>query len=615
MRRILSIVLTWVMLLSVSGSAMAAAKKTQPKRLTRTYTDMRLGDVLADIGKRTGYKVDYSLSDLDAEQRVSASFKDRGAVSAVKKLVGKTYIVSAKRGVITITNPPQPPVVIEHAGLQPVSETEDATQVVQVFEDTTLTIRCRTERVQVQESPAEEEPLLTPLNTSKPFNHFLELSGGVGYGSLGYALTNPADGKKAGVVNGGLSGFAELRYLFFFTDNWGVSAGVAFSGYESTGTLNTLCEWPGQGDTDGEQYDHRTVSLNWKEKQQTRLVEIPIGVQYISKGLKQMRHGTLRLYGAADVRIGFPVSSQYRLLSGSIEHQGYYPQWNMLVVNQPDRDFYTETIGADFATVPYALPQQKVSVSVGLEAGVLIPLTKQLDLLAGAYFHIVCTNQAPSGKQDMGWRQSGYTGAQSYRNHTFMNPYAGMLSSTMTGAEHPWSVGVKVGLRWHVPERGSERLREVKKGEERLREEVRQVCDTAMTLTRRTETFVKTPKESTEQLAQLMQKSVIWFDVNSTVPKLKPADILDRIAAILMAHPDQVVIVSGHASQEGNATRNQLLSEERAQVIADLLVSKGVRREQLRVEAHAADQAYDPGDGSTSHAISLDRRTEIIPVP
>ena len=164
MRRILSIVLTWVMLLSVSGSAMAAAKKAQPKRLTRTYTDMRLGDVLADIGKRTGYKVDYSLSDLDAEQRVSASFKDRGAVSAVKKLVGKTYIVSAKRGVITITNPPQPPVVIEHAGLQPVSETEDATQIVQVFEDTTLTIRCRTERVQV----AEENPSAQRSRSTEP---------------------------------------------------------------------------------------------------------------------------------------------------------------------------------------------------------------------------------------------------------------------------------------------------------------------------------------------------------------------------------------------------------------------------------------------------------------
>ena len=194
-----------------------------------------------------------------------------------------------------------------------------------------------------------------------------------------------------------------------------------------------------------------------------------------------------------------------------------------------------------------------------------------------------------------------------------MNPYAGMLSSTMTGAEHPWGVGVKVGLRWHVPE-SSGKSKTVKKETQELREEVRQICDTTMTLTRRTETFVKTPKESTERLAQLMQKSVIWFDVNSTVPKLKPADILDRIAAILIANPEQVVIVSGHASQEGNATRNRLLSEKRAQVIADLLVSKGVRREQLRVEAHAAEQAYDPGDGSTSHAISLDRRTEIIPV-
>ena len=47
--------------------------------------------------------------------------------------------------------------------------------------------------------------------------------------------------------------------------------------------------------------------------------------------------------------------------------------------------------------------------------------------------------------------------------------------------------------------------------------------------------------------------------------------------------------------------------------MADLLLQKGVKAEQLRVEAHAADIAYDAGSG-VEHSIALDRRVEIIPI-
>ena len=139
------------------------------------------------------------------------------------------------------------------------------------------------------------------------------------------------------------------------------------------------------------------------------------------------------------------------------------------------------------------------------------------------------------------------------------------------------------------------------------------MCDTTYTLTARTETTLKPKKEAAKQIVQVMRISVIWFDVNSTTPKLEPADVLDKIAAVLIQNPDQQIIISGHASKEGNARKNRVLSEQRAKVVAKMLEEKGVKENQLHIEAHSSDIAYITADG-TKHTIALDRRVEIIPL-
>lgn len=123
---------------------------------------------------------------------------------------------------------------------------------------------------------------------------------------------------------------------------------------------------------------------------------------------------------------------------------------------------------------------------------------------------------------------------------------------------------------------------------------------------------MKPKKEVVRQMVQVLHKSVIWFEVNSTVPKLEPADVLDKLAAILVAYPTEKVVISGHASKEGNAQKNKVLSQKRAQAVADLLMQKGVKADQLLVEAHAADIDYQAEN--TPHTLALDRRVEIIPL-
>jgi outer membrane protein OmpA-like peptidoglycan-associated protein len=73
------------------------------------------------------------------------------------------------------------------------------------------------------------------------------------------------------------------------------------------------------------------------------------------------------------------------------------------------------------------------------------------------------------------------------------------------------------------------------------------------------------------------------------------------------------VYINGHASEEGNKRANQILSDRRAETIANLLKDLGVPAEQLIIHGYSADIQYQ-GTSSTRTQRELNRRVEIIPI-
>ena len=113
-----------------------------------------------------------------------------------------------------------------------------------------------------------------------------------------------------------------------------------------------------------------------------------------------------------------------------------------------------------------------------------------------------------------------------------------------------------------------------------------------------------------QQIKKVMAKSVIWFDLNSSKPNLKPADILIRVAEILKENPFQKILVTGHASRDGDKAKNEQLSAARAKAVVDMLIELGVKPEQIESRAEGVARDYVQG----AHDISLDRRVEITPM-
>ena len=140
------------------------------------------------------------------------------------------------------------------------------------------------------------------------------------------------------------------------------------------------------------------------------------------------------------------------------------------------------------------------------------------------------------------------------------------------------------------------------------------VLDTTYYTKHHADTIVLASVDTIVSLKKTLEKSVIWFNVNDYKhPRLEPADIIEQVAEILKSNPSQRVYINGHASEEGNKRTNRVLSNRRAETIADMLKALGVPGDQLVVHGYSADIQYQ-GTSTTRTQRELNRRVEIIPI-
>lgn len=89
---------------------------------------------------------------------------------------------------------------------------------------------------------------------------------------------------------------------------------------------------------------------------------------------------------------------------------------------------------------------------------------------------------------------------------------------------------------------------------------------------------------------------------------------LDKLAALLNAHPEITIELSAHTDNKGSEDYNQRLSEARARACVDYLISKGIDKNRLQAKGYGSTQPIAPNtndDGSDNpEGRQLNRRTE-----
>jgi outer membrane protein OmpA-like peptidoglycan-associated protein len=95
--------------------------------------------------------------------------------------------------------------------------------------------------------------------------------------------------------------------------------------------------------------------------------------------------------------------------------------------------------------------------------------------------------------------------------------------------------------------------------------------------------------------------------------KLLPGELekIDRIAQILLQYSDRDIMIAGHTALAGTREGRMILSVERAQAVADYLLSKKVRSaDRMVIRGFGAEKPI--ADNSTQEGMRKNRRVEII---
>jgi outer membrane protein OmpA-like peptidoglycan-associated protein len=577
------------------------------KKITKRFVQTPLSEVLAEIEKQTGYSIMYKTNEVNGNKLITASFKDASANTVLKKVldfnleykIQKSMIVIGKRPPVVKTvkqGTSQADVAAESSLTQTYkASAQDSVQLhidsivatthtrVEHRIDTVLNI---TTEILTQE---KQKPAKKPKKETRK-GHYLEGYLGVGYGGIDYKLQ---DGKDVGFV----SGLGQINYAYFFTPEWGIGAGLDFANYTTTGISNALLTWPGQTDSDGETYTHRSKLQDWKERQNLLSVGIPITAQYQHWWKTDGKKGEdkIGIFAEAGIKVGIPFAGTYAVKDGLVNHTGWYEPWQLELDHLHDfAEQQNAKQSGKFTTNP--------TVAATATVGALFPLKKNLDLMVGIYFNYSFNSCHKSSSDALGFYEEGVS-PEYYSG--FMNQYQGLPNSTQIDGMRPFAVGVKVGLHWHIKKK--EQPKPI------VYERVLQ-NDTTISYIDRYDTIqvveYDTILHPINAIKQLQLNSIIWFDLDDYTPKLDPPTMLDDLAEILVQNPDIIIEVNGHTCGLGGVEYNQRLSLKRANAVADILVRKGVKREQLVIQGFGQSKPYY----SESHQLFLDRRVEIKPI-
>lgn len=602
--------LTTVLLLVMATLVMAANKKS--KTFSGRFKNETVKEILKQMKKECGTSVSFQPNSISRKRKVTVHFSNRAPEEVLQELFDCEYVIApGKRKnsfVISLVDQTPSSQVLETYVMD---TTLHSTRIIRQEEvdslHATIVTRQHLSLITLKDT------ILTTCNrvehrtesgevlkrVAVPYRHSLQAYLGGAYTSLGYAA-------EQGKNMGGIGGEVSLRYAVFFTPEWGLALGVDYDTYQSYARLNGLYRWNGQVDSEGESYNHLGLTHDWTEQQRIHEVSVPVMLEYQHRF--NDRYGIFCGLGAY---VGMPLLSGWSLRSGSLEHQGEYPQWGLTLDQITGHDFYTETVGTDFAKDNHGLELQMITVGAKADLGALIALTEQLDLFAGVYAKVDAMDIAGDHQAELGWKQDNAT--PDYRRHDFMTDYAGLLNTNQTAAVRPWEVGVKVGIHFRP------KPKDKKKVEDMTICEV--VVDSTYSSALRYDSLYTESQDTIASLRRMLQKSVIWFGVNDYQhPRLEPADILEQVAEILIANPSQRIAINGHASAEGNARANQTLSDRRAATVTKMLIELGVPAEQIVTKGYSSSVNYvreeneeNPATQGRS-AAELNRRVEIIPL-
>lgn len=111
----------------------------------------------------------------------------------------------------------------------------------------------------------------------------------------------------------------------------------------------------------------------------------------------------------------------------------------------------------------------------------------------------------------------------------------------------------------------------------------------------------------------LIMPGNVTFATNQTTIQPQFTNVLESVGLVLKEYDKTAIRVEGHTDSRGSASYNQLLSEQRAQSVADFLINQGIAPR--RVQATGYGESQPIASNETEAGRQQNRRVELKLIP
>lgn len=105
----------------------------------------------------------------------------------------------------------------------------------------------------------------------------------------------------------------------------------------------------------------------------------------------------------------------------------------------------------------------------------------------------------------------------------------------------------------------------------------------------------------------------ITFEVNKSDVKANFVEVLGSVALVLNEYKSTMIEVAGHTDSTGSDSYNQMLSQQRAQAVSNVLINQGIQP--VRVDTVGYGESRPAASNSTPAGRQQNRRVELTLLP
>ena len=387
------------------------------------------------------------------------------------------------------------------------------------------------------------------------------------------------------------SAMAELGYTYFFHRNVGIGIGVGINhfGYAAkVNETNTIKDLYDPRYAEGDLYDLTYAMDNFKIKQGTWAIEVPLTVQFEKKF-----GGRKGIYAGVGVKGYFPLASKITFPDGIIQPLEIYDQ-NLNITYSDPIDIHLTPI-----ELKGAASKQKMRCSIDVlgEFGGIFGVSRGADIYLGVYASYGFLNILPKEQFNLD-------------NLNDIKAGLNQLCGTYVNTKEKFNlvqVGLKLGFHF-LPCKDCGNDEYMRDHKRRYMDKMMAKKDEPIIVTNTIQEYYyvvptiaqdlleesandPVKKKALLDLAQSLSNIKILFDLDKDIPKLDDYkyDHIRRSSELLRENPDLKVIVTGYTSPEGSKDHNQDLGHRRAIAVRKEFINRGVPENQIFVQNYTAD--------------------------